>query len=259
MGIEPSIIFGHVMHKRLFPRVNSFSYKMYNVALPLSHMDSMPLKQNRLGLLSFYERDHGACDGSDLSEWAHSILRAYNIDIGDGEITLVCMPRVLGYVFNPVSFWLCRDEEGILRAVLAEVHNTFGERHTYLCAHTDGREIKRNDLLEGQKLFHVSPFLKREGHYVFRFEMEKGRFGAWINYYNAEGEQQLVTSFTGDVVPMNTDALSKAFWRYPLVTFKAVALIHWQAAKLIWKRIKYIHLPKQNPEKISATRDITKM
>lgn len=260
MGIDtPSIIFGHVMHKRLLPKVNTFSYAMYNIALPLSKIKNEPLRLERFAPLSFYSRDHGKCDGSDLENWARDILNEYNITTADGQITLVCMPRVLGYVFNPVSFWLCHDQSGILRAVLAEVHNTFGEHHTYICAHEDHRPITRDDVLEGEKVFHVSPFLEREGHYTFRFDTGTGNFGAWVNYHDAQGQQKLVTSLTGKYEPMTRHTLRKAFWAYPLVTFKTVYLIHWQALKLITKGIKYIPRPPQKSERASATKNLTKI
>ncbi len=259
MGVDtPSIIFGTVMHKRLFPKVNTFSYGMYNIALPLSSIKDVTLALDRYAPLSFYRCDHGACDGSDLESWARGILQDYSITAADGEITLVCMPRVLGYVFNPVSFWLCRDKSGELRAVLAEVHNTFSERHTYICAHEDHRPITRDDVLKGEKVFHVSPFLEREGHYTFRFDGAADRFGAWVNYHDAQGRQQLITSLTGHYTPMTKQSLRWVFWAYPLVTFKAIYLIHWQALKLIAKGIKYIPRPAQNPERVSPTENLTK-
>lgn len=260
MGVEtPSLVFGYVMHKRLFPKVNQFSYRMYNVMIPLSRLSDLPIALNRFAPLSFYESDHGACDGSDLEKWARGILQAYGIKETDGEITLVCMPRIFGYVFNPVSFWLCRDKDGALRAVLAEVHNTFGERHAYICAHGDARPIGKNDVLEGEKVFHVSPFLERQGHYTFRFEAEGEKFGAWVNYFDADGRQKLVTALTGNCTPMDKTVLSKAFWAYPLITFRAVYLIHWQALKLVAKGIKYIRRPVQKQEQASATKNLTKM
>jgi DUF1365 family protein len=258
MGIKPSILFGKVMHKRLFPKVNAFAYEIYYLTIPLSEINNLPLAYNRAGLLSFYDRDHGACDGSSLEEWARGILYDYNIAHADGEIVLVCMPRILGYVFNPVSFWLCYDKTASLRAVLCEVHNTFGERHTYLCAHDDHRIINKADVMEGQKLFHVSPFLKREGHYTFRFDAHDGKFAAHIDFYDGEGRKQLVTALNGVLQPMSPAALNKAFWHYPLVTFKAIALIHWQAAKLLSKGIKYISKPMQNQEKVSTSSNLTK-
>ena len=120
------------MHGRLFPKRNSFTYGIYYLSLPLSKLKNLPISYNRFGPLSFYDRDHGHCDGSTLENWARDILKTYNITKADGEMTLICMPRVFGYVFNPVSFWLCRDKDQKLRAVLCEVHNTFGQRHTYI-------------------------------------------------------------------------------------------------------------------------------
>lgn len=258
MGIEPSIVFGKVMHKRLFPKINAFVYGIYYLAFPLSKIDALPLAYNRLGLLSFYDCDHGACDGSNLESWARAILHDYDIAQADGEIVLICMPRILGYVFNPVSFWLCYDKAQNLRAVLCEVHNTFGERHTYLCAHEDQRIISADDVMEGRKIFHVSPFLKREGHYTFRFAAHNNRFSAHIDFYDGEGEKQLLTSLNGVLEPMNAVALRKAFWCYPLVTLKATILIHWQALRLLLKGIKYMSKPAQNKQRVSASSNLTK-
>lgn len=258
MGIEPQVFFGKVMHGRLFPKLNQFTYGIYYLSLPLSKMQTVPIPYNRFGLLSFYDKDHGHCDGSSLEAWATEILNQYGIKEADGDITLICMPRILGYVFNPVSFWLCHDKSNQLRAVLCEVHNTFGERHTYLCAHDDHRPITQSDVLEGEKVFHVSPLLKREGHYSFRFDSSKNNFGAWIDFYDVQGKRQLVTTLSGGLKPMTAQTLRKAFWSYPLVTFKATALIHWQALKLLSRGIKYISKPSQNAEKVSATKNLTK-
>src|SRR6202012_458830 len=93
---------------------------------------------DRFGLLSFYNRDHGDRSGSDLASWARAVLHSAKVTNADGEIVLITLPRVLGYTFNPVSFWLCHDKTGDLRAVICEVNNTFGETHSYICAHPDG-------------------------------------------------------------------------------------------------------------------------
>jgi len=258
VGVEPQIFFGKVMHGRLFPKRNSFTYGLYYLVFPLSKIKNLPIPYNRFAPLSFYDRDHGHCDGSDLESWARNVLADYKIK-ADGEMILMCMPRVFGYVFNPVSFWFCHDNDGVLRAVLCEVHNTFGERHTYLCAHEDHRPITHDDILQGKKVFHVSPLLKREGHYEFRFDISGDRFGIWINFFDGNGKKQLVTSLIGEQEPMNLASLRKAFYAYPLVTFKAITLIHWQALKLLVKGIKYISRPAQKPECVSATDNLTKM
>lgn len=247
------------MHGRLFPKKNGFKYKIYYLMLPLSKLDKLPIAYNRFAPMSFYDRDHGACDGSNLEDWARGILNEYGITEVDGKITLMCMPRIFGYVFNPVSFLLCHDKQGNIRAVLCEVHNTFGERHTYLCAHPDQRVITPDDILKGEKLFHVSPFLDREGHYKFRFDFEGSKSAVWIDYYTPDNQKQLVTSLIGKTVLMDKQSLRHAFWRYPLVTIKAITLIHWQAFRLVSKGIKYIAKPKQKESKTSATENLTKI
>lgn len=257
-GIVPQLLTAKVMHKRLFPKENGFHYGIYYYALPLSGLAELPVKVNKPAMVSFYERDHGYHDGSDLKLWARNILNDYNITKADGEIVLVTMPRILGYVFNPVSFWLCYDETHKLRAVISEVHNTFGEVHSYLCAHEDQRVIEREDVLTAQKLFHVSPFLEREGHYTFRFDVRPETFGVWIDFYDVEGRKKLVTSLLGKLQPLTPKAVRRAFWGHPLVTLKAIFLIHWQAVKLLAKGIKYIPKPLQKKEKVSASDNLTK-
>jgi len=152
----PKVLFGRVMHARLIPKKNAFNYGIYYLSIPLNQLKNLPIAYNKFGLLSFYDKDHGSCDGVDLETWARQILLNYKIN-NVTDITLICMPRVMGYVFNPVSFWVCRDVDQNVRAVLCEVHNTFGEKHTYICAHTDHAPIQDKDILKGEKLFHVSP------------------------------------------------------------------------------------------------------
>lgn len=260
MGVDKhQLLFGKVMHSRLFPKSNKFSYGIYYLSISLSKLSEIPIAYNKFGLLSFYDKDHGKCDGSDLQEWLDDIKEQYNLSVANGETTLMCMPRVIGYVFNPVSFWLCHDKEGQLRAVLCEVHNTFGEKHTYVCAHEDQRPIQPEDTLTGQKIFHVSPMLEREGHYEFRFLYSEKSFAAWIDFYDIENNKKLVTSLIGRLDEMNSKSLSKAFWVYPLITFKAITLIHWQALKLLVKGIKYISKPKQKEQRVSGTENLTQM
>ncbi len=261
MVINPSILFAKVMHRRLLPKVNAFVYGIYYLVFPLSRMhdlsDGWRFGVDRPGLLSFYQKDHGNRDGSDLSVWIKSILRDNDITSADGDIIMIALPRVFGYVFNPVSFWLCLDTSGGLRAVLAEVNNTFGERHSYLCMHADQRIITEKDVLHGEKLFHVSPFLEREGSYTFRFNIKDTAFGAWIDYTDRDGKK-LLTALTGSLSAYNASSRRRAFWRYPLVTLHTIFLIHWQALKLIAKGIRYVTKPLQLTNRLTKASDITK-
>lgn len=247
VDLAPQLCTAKVMHKRLFPKVNGFTYGVYYLACPLSSLSALRLPVP----FSFRMRDYGAKDGSDLQAWIDVILKQHNIEAG-GEVILVTMPRMLGYGFNPVSFWLCLDKQRQLRAMLYEVNNTFGETHSYLCAHADGRVIQPDDVLTGEKVFHVSPFLPREGAYHFRvhFSPEK-KLGVWIDYYAADGKKQLLTSMVGNLQPLTRKALRQSFFRYPLLTFKVITLIHYHALRLFFKGVKYIPRPQQHAMRLS--------
>lgn len=243
------------MHKRLFPKVNEFTYGIYYLALPLSKInasiENKYFKWNRWGLLSFYDVDHGDRNGKDLRQWADTILQDHNILDAQGEIILVTMPRVFGYVFNPVSFWYCYDSQENLRAVICEVNNTFGETHSYVCEYD--LNTKDETILEADKVFHVSPFLERVGRYKFRFAMTHKKMGAYINLHDESADKQLITVLTGAFQDLNQKTMRKAFWRYPLVTAKAIVLIHWQAVKLFAKGVRYVPKPPQMEPKVTRT------
>ncbi|MFN8972421.1 MAG: DUF1365 domain-containing protein [Alphaproteobacteria bacterium] len=259
MVMTSAIYTAKVMHKRLFPKVNQFTYGVYYLALPLDQLgrldDGWRFGVNRRALVSFHERDHGARDGSPLEPWIRGILAEHAAHVAITDITLITMPRIFGYVFNPVSFWLCFDASQQLRAVLAEVHNTFGEAHNYLIVHSDGRALAADDLLYARKIFHVSPFLPREGSYQFRFAYNPESMGVTINYHDAEGQLQLITMLSGQFKAFNPMNLRRAFWQHKLVTLKTISLIHYQAIKLIAKGVRYIVKPSQLVARLSVTQE----
>jgi len=253
MDITPQIFTAKVMHKRLSPKVNEFTYGIYYIALPL------PAKKLPSRLLSFHDADHGARDGSDVEVWAREILMGQGINDGIDHIVLITMPRVLGYVFNPVSFYLCFDKKTQLCAVICEVCNTFGEQHSYLCARTDHAPLPSDEWLEADKVFHVSPFLERVGHYKFRFSLSGDQLGIGIDYFDTDNNKQLITALTGRLTPLNTASLWRVFWSHPLITLKVITLIHWQAIKLFSRGIRYVAKPSQLAEKVTTVRDLTKL
>lgn len=262
MAIEPKLILADIYHKRFFPRINIFRYKSYYLLLPLSLVNKRgrlanTLSINKFSRMSFYESDHGAENNGDNCElWIRNILIKHDNNLNDltKEIYLLTMPRILGYIFNPVSFWFCVDNNDKIRAVLCEVNNTFGERHFYFCNHKDNEIIKPEDLIYADKLFHVSPFLQREGRYSFRFSFGHNSCGAWIDYFDKDGNKKLVTSIFGKFHELSRKNINYFFWRYPLVTIKTILLIHWQALRLKLKGIKYI--PKPEPIKATFTTNI---
>lgn len=241
------ILFGSVMHRRLRPAQHRFTYPVFALLLPLDRLDEAEapfFSVNRPNLFSFRFEDHGARDGSHPLPWIRALLAREGI-AADGEVWLQCFPRTLGYVFNPVSFWYCHDRDGRLAAVLAEVNNTFGERHNYLVAHADGRPIRDGEALEARKVFHVSPFMAVQGHYRFRFHARPGdpRRLARIDHADAEGDL-LHTAISGRAVPLTAARLARAFFGYPWMTLGVMARIHWQALRLWLKRVPFFSKPQ---------------
>lgn len=253
MVIAPRIYTATVMHKRFFPKENSFRYGIYYFALPL------PAEPVAGWFSSFHRKDVGPRDGSDPASWVRKILADYDLDWKTKNIILLTMPRVLGYVFNPVSFYFCLDDCNALLAVVCEVHNTFGEQHSYLCANPDHTPISTSQWLVAEKVFHVSPFLERTGEYRFRFDLNSEKLGIWIDYYDEHQQRQLTTSLIGSFSPLTAQTSRQAFWRHPLVAAKVITLIHWQALKLVMKGIRYIAKPAQSPGNVAASRNLNKM
>lgn len=250
MAVANGLLRATVFHKRLQPRINEFHYRVYYYCMTLQELESFSLpifSRNRWNLFSHYEKDHGAKDGSSLESWIRRLLADFGVTSADGDIVLMAHPRLLGYVFNPISVWFCLDKQGALRAVLTEVRNTFGEHHNYLLFHPDQRPITSLDWLEAEKVFHVSPFMQVEGRYRFRFEFSPERVGIWINYSAGEGDL-LYTSVAGKRAPLTTGSLMRAFFSSPLMTLKVIGLIHYQALHLWRKGIAYLPKPPL-PEK----------
>ena len=243
MSVIPSTLLatGHVRHMRLRPAIHGFDYKTYFLLLPLRRLRTQPdaaLARNRFGLIAFHDRDHG--DGrADCLAWLDEQLAAEGIDDADGEVWLQTYPRVLGYVFKPVSFWYCHRQDGSLAAIVAEVNNTFGERHCYLLSGDVGfgRELR------ARKVFHVSPFCHVEGQYRFRFARTDTRLVARVDHDDDNGPL-LVTSVGGELAPATAARQWRAFFGQPLMTLFVIARIHWHALRLFAKRVPFVSKPQ---------------
>jgi uncharacterized protein len=246
-----SVIAATVMHRRLRPRENAFRYRVAYLCLELGALECAAgrwLKLDRPGLVSFRRTDHGGRDGGDLAAWLRRLLAEHGLaEVCDGGPVLMTMPRMLGYVFNPVSFWFCRDRSGALRAVLCEVNNTFGESHCYLVHRADGQPLPPDQWLDGRKVFHVSPFLPVEGGYRFRFRLDDKTAHVDVNYHDADG-LMLATSVSGRRQPLTNRAVLRRFLGNPTMTLGVIARIHWQALQLWRKRVKFYRKPSPPPE-----------
>jgi hypothetical protein len=245
------ILAAKVYHARMRPRRNQFHYGATYIALGVNELTPRRaglFSIDRGNLFALRTRDYG--DGEPAA-WIARILREWDVDQADGDVTLVTMPRVFGYAFNPVNFWFCRDINGCLRAVVAEVNNTFGERHAYLCVHEDRREIAARDILTARKIFHVSPFLELGGEYLFSFAVTGNSISVAIDLTDSEGVL-LRTSVAGPLTPLTSGGLLRALLANPLMPLKVIALIHYQAIKLFLKRVRHVRKPP--PPVVSVSR-----
>ena len=244
-------IAGQTFHGRKGAVENAFRYSIDYVLCDAEAALRTPwlFGRNRAGLTSLQDSDHGGAPGKGIgAAWVRRVLDEHGID-GIARIELLAQPRVLGHVFNPVSFWLCRDSKAALIAVIAEVTNTYGDRHSYLCHHGDLRPIDPSDQLQATKIFHVSPFQKIEGGYSFRFDINDDRVGVWIDY--SAGNGGLIATLTGKRRPLSNAGIVRAMLRRSLGARRVLALIHWQALKLWWKGATFRSRPEPPQEEIT--------
>jgi len=226
---------GAVIHRRHRPARHAFRYRVFSLLIDLDELAQLDGKLllfgwNRPALFGFYDRDHG--DGSDLRAWLDRLLGGAGVE-ADGPRCVLCYPRLLGYVFNPLSVWFCHARDGALRAVVYEVHNTYGERHAYVLPVTpsNGRVEQRVE-----KNFFVSPFLSMDCVYRFRILPPRENVAIAIRETEA-GEPVLDAAFTGSRRALSDGTLLRAFLIYPLMTLKVVAAIHLEALRLIRKGV----------------------
>ncbi|CAG2160996.1 DUF1365 domain-containing protein [Cupriavidus numazuensis] len=224
-----------VMHDRLRPAHNRFVYSVFCLRVDI---DTLPALQrwwfgvDRKRLISLYTRDHGARDGTSLSQWIRPRLAALGLP-DDGTIWLQTTPRIFGYVFNPVSFWYCYDRTGALRALVAEVNNTFGEHHAYLVTAPDLGAIQSATVLATRKRLHVSPFNDVQGYYAFQVRETEGAAYVGIDYYDDQG-LVLRTSIGGRKASLTLNRMLSVLACQPWAAIAVIVRIHWQALRL-WR------------------------
>lgn len=244
-------IAGHTWHGRKGAIENAFRYGVDYVLLNAETPVNAPrlFGRNRAGLASLWDSDHGGAPGNGKgAAWVRDVLNAHGLP-APATIDLLAQPRILGHVFNPVSFWICRDAQGAVPVIIAEVTNTYGDRHSYLCHRDDLAPIGPTDRLKAQKVFHVSPFQRIEGSYEFRFDIRADRIGIWIDFTGGNGG--VIATLVGTRKPLTVPGLLKACLRRPFGSRRVLALIHWQALKLWWKGATFRARPEPPTEDIS--------
>ena len=235
---------GTVTHRRVRPRTHHLRYRIFQVLLDLDELPQLHSRlrlfsRNRFNLFSFHDRDHGDGRG-DLRAYVAGVLAAAGIAFDGGAIRLLAMPRVLGYVFNPISLYFCHDRSGALVAILYEVNNTFGQRHSYLFPIAPGAgPVVRHGCA---KAFYVSPFMRMDMDYAF--EVAPPGQGVATTIHGSDADGLLITAaFAGQRVELTDGALLRAFFGHPLLTLKVVAGIHWEAVKILLKGIRMTRRP----------------
>ena len=240
--IKNSFIYtGNVIHKRFKPKIHFFKYKVFSLLIDLSeiHLLDKELKifsYNKFNIISFYDKDHGARDGSSVENWVKDNLKKNNIDTNDIQIKLLCYPRIFGYVFNPLSVFYIYDKNSNLISILYEVKNTFGEQHTYIF-----KTNINNNLVQHmcKKKFHVSPFIEMDCVYFFRLLKPDNKISVIIDQNDKEGKI-LYASQDGVKSEITNSNMIKSYLKHPLMTFKIILAIHFEAFKLWSKGIKFI-------------------
>tara|TARA_B100000965_G_scaffold146016_1_gene121692 strand:+ start:92 stop:853 length:762 start_codon:yes stop_codon:yes gene_type:complete len=236
-----SIYNGKVIHKRFKPKEHFFKYNVFSLLIDLSELNQLDkeikfFSFNKFNLISFFEKDHGNRDGSSLVEWVKKNLDENNIHCKDIKIKLLCYPRIFGYVFNPLSVFFIYNSNEKLSSILYEVKNTFGEQHTYIFKVDADLKLFQHNC---SKKFHVSPFIEMDCNYFFRILKPEDKISVIIDQYQAN-EKILYASQDGKRVDFNSKELLKSYLKHPLMTFKIISAIHFEAFKLWTKGIKFI-------------------
>jgi len=239
--INSYIYNGNVIHKRFKPKEHFFKYKVFSLFIDLSELNELNeslkfFSLNKFNLISFYEKDHGERDGSSLLDWVKNNLTSNKINTDNIKVKLLCYPRILGYVFNPLSIFFIYDKNENLISILYEVKNTFGEQHTYVFKVQGDNKLIQNNC---SKKFHVSPFIEMDCNYFFRILHPREKLSVIIDQYDKEGKI-LFASQDGERCDLTSKNLMKSYLKHPLMTFKIISAIHFEAFKLWIKGIKFI-------------------
>lgn len=244
---------GDVMHARMKPKTHRFAYKVFCLLIDIDRLSdagrqSRLFSIGRFNLLSFRESDHGSetkiSETGLLRGYIDHLLAQANVNATGGRVLLLCYPRLLGFVFNPISVYYVYSGGGDLVALIYEVRNTFGEMHTYVCPVEPGQMSEAGIRQERNKLFYVSPFMDQPMRYHFRMVPPADRVNVRILETDHEGPI-LAATFTGAKRDLTTAAILKACIAMPFMTLKVVAGIHWEAMKLWFKGIEFYNRPER--------------
>jgi uncharacterized protein len=243
-----ALYFGDVMHARLKPMGHRFSYRVMSLLIDLDRLGDADRQSrlfgvNRAALYSFNEADHGMRDGSSLRAYVQRCADGHGIDLAGGRVLLLCYPRLLGYTFNPLSAYFCYRADGELALIIYEVRNTFGDIHAYVLPVKPGQISDAGVRQQQEKLFYVSPFVEMAMRYHFRVSPPGDTVKLRI-LETDRGGPLLAATFNGRRRALTSVALLRSFFALPLVTFKIVGAIHWEALRLWLKGARLVPRPE---------------
>jgi DUF1365 family protein len=251
MIVQPQIMRGSTVHARLGKVKNDFRYNIDFALLDLNAKCLPALfSRNRANAFAFNDRDHGGPVGAGAGvTWAEQVFADAGLSLESIQILLLAQPRIFGRAFNPVSFWFAVKDDNLF-AVIAEVNNTFGDRHCYLCHLPNFMPIGPNDKIVAAKFMHVSPFQDEVGRYTFNFSLKAAGVVIRIAYDNS-GEG-VVANLVGQFAPMTNWSLVSLLLRRPLSPVRTKFLIHWQAMRLFIKGVRYRPRPRPPVTEVSS-------
>ena len=225
---------GEVTHTRFKPVRHFLKYKTFSLLIDLDEINLLDksigiFSYNKFNIFSFFDKDHGDRDGGNLKDWVISNLKKFQINENITNIKILCYPRILGYVFNPLSIFYCYEKDKLV-AIFYEVKNTFNEQHTYIFKIKNNEEI----IQKCKKKFYVSPFMDMETYYNFKLKNPNDKLSVFIKQTDADGTILTATQ-TGDKKEFSFKQLAINFLKYPLMTIKIISSIHYEAL-LLWKK-----------------------
>ena len=259
MTSKSALYSGAVMHQRLRPVVHRFRYRAFWLLIDLDELPRLAarlrlISRNRFNLFALHDADHGDSSATPLRAQTEQLLIQAGIDIAGGPIRLLCMPRTLGYSFNPISIYFCHRTDEELAAIIYEVHNTFGQRHFYVSSVEQRTGTIRQNC---DKAFYVSPFMDMDMTYDFRLFAPAERIAVRINA--SQGGQAVFNArLTGARQELTDSALLRLFFSIPLITAKVTLAIHWEALRLWLKGMRLRIRPSPPARSVTVAHSVSK-
>jgi hypothetical protein len=256
-AFDSCFYFGEVIHQRLSPRPHRLRYRVFQGLFDIDELPTLDrelrlFSHNRANLFAFHDSDHGDASRGNLRAYVEDVLEQGGMPARGGRIALLCMPRMFGYVFNPLSIYYCYAPGGGLIAVLYEVNNTFGQRHSYLIPAITSIDDEGYVYQTCQKQFYVSPFMDMDMDYKFKLSLPGEMLTSCISGNRTDGSPLIFTSFAGVRRELSDRTLRSALMTYPLLTPGVVVAIHWEAIKLFAKGLRLRRRPSPPPAAVTV-------